>query len=169
MLLAGASAGSTIAGQVITTVITFLAVLWVLKAFALKPILELLDERKNTVSNEFKELDRKITEADSRLKEYEEKLKHIDEEARERHNQAVDEGRRMAAELIEKARSESEDITEKARQSMRHELEAARIELRREVVEMTLAATGKLLEASMNDERQRQLVDSFISDLEKRA
>ncbi len=169
MLLAGAGAGPTLIAQVITTVITFVAVLWVLKKFALGPILELLEERKNTVSGEFRELDRKISEADTRLKDYEEKLRHIDEEARERQNKAVDEGRRMAAELIEKARAESEDITEKARQSLQHELDAARIELRRETVELALAATGKLLDATMDDEQQRRLVDSFIGDLEKRA
>lgn len=168
-LIAASSAGPTLAGQVITTIITFLLVLFVLKKFALGPVLALLDERKDTVANEFRELDRKVAAADARLKEYEEKLRRIDEEARERQNKAIDEGRRMATELLEKAKAESEAITSKARAAMQQEVEAARLSLRREAVEMTLSATGKLLQANLDDARQRQLVDGFISELEKRA
>ena len=50
LLLTGAAgAGPTILAQVITTMITFLLVMWVLKAFALKPILLLLEDRRNGI------------------------------------------------------------------------------------------------------------------------
>lgn len=163
--LVAASATSELPAQIGTIIVGFALVVWILKAFAWKPVLSVLDERRKTVSDRFEDIDRRMNEASRLLKEYEEKLRHIDDEARERHNKAVDEGRRMATELIEKSRKESEEITAKAQAQMAMELDKARIELRRDVVEMTLAATGRLLQANLDEARQRELVDSFIQDI----
>ncbi len=168
MLLA-ASAGSELLAQVITTMITFAIVVVIIKMFALEPVTGLLDERKKRVADQFDDIDRQLAEANAMMKDYEERLKRIDDEARERHNKAVDEGRKMAANLIEKARQDAEEITTKAKASMEMELEKARLDLRRETVEMTLAATGKLLSVNLDDSKQRELVTGFINDLEKRA
>lgn len=167
LVLLGAAAGPEIGAQLATTVVGFFLVVALLLYVLWKPVLALLDERREAVSSQFGEIDRKLAEANALAKDYEERLKRIDDEARERLNKAVDEGRKLAAELIEKARHDAEDITVKTRQSLALEVETARLALRREAVEMTLSATGKLLSVSMNDERQRSLVDGFISDLEK--
>ena len=167
-LMLAASPLTEIGAQVLTTIITFLIVLWTLKILMWKPIPELLDRRREQVASKFEEIDRKMGEANALIADYEERLKRIDDEARERHNKAVDEGRKMASEIIEKSRHDAEGITTKAKEAMEMELEKARQELRREIVEMTLAATGKLLSISVDDEKHRQLVDGFISDLEKR-
>ncbi|MBI5154123.1 F0F1 ATP synthase subunit B [Candidatus Poribacteria bacterium] len=168
VLLLGSSAGVDVTAQVITTIITFLLVMWTLKIMVWKPILTLLDERRHTISNQFYEIDKKMAGAKSLMTDYEERLKRIDDEARERHNKAVDEGRRMAQELIEKARAEAEEITEKAKTAMGLELEKARLELRRDAVELTLAASGKLLAQSLDDDAHRRMVSDFITGLEKR-
>jgi F-type H+-transporting ATPase subunit b len=169
LLLLAASAGPTLLAQVVTTVVTFVLVLVVLKVFALGPILKVLDERGTEVSSKFEEIDKRLAEATALQKDYEERLRHIDDEARERQNKAVDEGRRIAQEIVQKARTEAEEIVDKAGMTARMELEKARVELRREVVEMTLFATGKLLDASLDDEKHRNLVDHFVTGLEKRA
>jgi len=165
ILLLGASTGPELTAQIVVLLMGFAITLAILSKLAWGPVTSILDERRKLVSDQFEDIDQKMTKATALLKEYEEKLRHIDEEARERQNKAIDEGRRMATELIEKARQESEEITSKAQ--MQIELDKARIELRREVVEMTLAATGKLLAANLDDARQRELVDSFIADVEK--
>lgn len=167
-MLIGAGAASEIPAQVITTVITFGLVVFVLYKMAWNPILTILDERRNQISSQFDEIDRKIADANSLIKDYEERLRRIDDEARERHNRAVDEGRRIAEQIIAKARTEAEEIAQKTRTAMQVELDQARIELRRDVVELTLAATGKLLAATVDDQQHRQLVGDFIADLEKR-
>jgi F-type H+-transporting ATPase subunit b len=167
LTVAGAAA-MTLTGQVLTTVITFFLVLIVLKVYAWKPITELLDERSKTIAGEMSDLERKLADADARLREYEEKLRHIDDEARERHNKAVEEGRRMAAEVIDKARSEAEQITDKAREAMQHELEQARITLRNDAVDLAVNATEKLLAANLDDKRQRELAENFVAELSSR-
>ena len=167
MLLAAAGAAE-IPAQVITTLITFTLVVITLTFLAWKPILAMLDERRNQIANRFDEIDRRMAESERLQKELNDRLAHIDDEARERLNQAIDEGRKVANEIIEKARAESEEIKEKAEANIRIEIDKARVELRQEVVEMTLAATGKLLQAELDDQRHRELVSGFITELEKR-
>jgi F0F1-type ATP synthase membrane subunit b/b' len=51
---------------------------------------------------------------------------------------------------------------------MEMELGQARMQLRRDVVEMTLEATGRLLQIKVDDDRHRQLVNEFIDDVDAR-
>jgi len=168
LLILGASAAPELLAQVVTIVITFLLTVAILYALAWKPILALLDARKAEVIRSFDEIDRKIADADALINDYEERIRRIDEEARERMNKAIDEGRRVATDIVDKARAESDEILQKAQRTMEMELAQARIQLRRDVVEMTLEATGKLLAVEVDDDRHRQLVDGFISDVEAR-
>ena len=168
LLLLGASAASELTAQVITTIITFLLVMWVLTKFGFKPAVEVAEARQKEISQSFENIDKKVADAERRLNEYEEKLKHIDEEARERQNKAIDEGRKMAEEIVSKARKDAEDITTKAKEAMDMEIEKARVQLRQDTVEMTLAATGKLLSAELDDDKHRQLVESFVKELESK-
>ena len=56
--------------QVLTQIIGFLIVLWVLKRFAWKPILALLEERRQKIKNEFDEAARRKGEANQLLASY---------------------------------------------------------------------------------------------------
>lgn len=168
IFMLAASTGQTITAQVVTNIIAFFVVLFILNKFAVKPILALLDERKETVSNEFSSIERKQAELDSRLKDYEERLRLIDNEARERTNKAIDEGKRAATEIVAEARRQSEELKSKAVSDIRMEMEKARVELRNDIVRLTLGATEKLLQTELNDDRHKQLVGGFISELENR-
>lgn len=167
-LPAASGAGPTMTAQIITVIVAFLIVVWILKALAWKPILLMLDERRERIARSFDEIDRKTADAAALAKEYEERLRRIDDEARDRQNRAIDEGRRTATAIIEKARGEAEEIISKARANLDMEMEKARLQLRTEAVELSLAATGKLLAANMDDERQRQLAREFVEALENR-
>jgi len=168
LLILGASAAPELLAQVVTIIIAFVLTVGILYAFAWKPILALLDARKAEIVRSFEDIDRKVADAQALIKDYEERIRRIDEEARERMNKAIDEGRRVAGDMIEKARLDSEEIAAKARQSMEMELGQARMQLRRDVVEMTLEATGRLLQIKVDDDRHRQLVNEFIDDVEAR-
>jgi F-type H+-transporting ATPase subunit b len=168
LLILGASAGPELLAQVVTIIVAFVLTIAILYAFAWKPVLALLDARKNEIVRSFEDIDRKVADAQALIKDYEERIRRIDEEARERMNKAIDEGRRVASDMIEKARLDSEEIAAKARQSMEMELGQARMQLRRDVVEMTLEATGRLLQVKVDDDRSRQLVNEFIADVDAR-
>lgn len=165
LTLTAASAGVTITAQIVTVVIAFVIVLGILYKFAWGPIIQLIDDRAKAITSGFDEITTKTIEAENLRKEYEERLRRIDDEARERMNKAIDEGRKQAADIIESARKESEDIIQKTKASLDLEVDKARLELRREAVEMALSATGKLLDANLDNEQQRKLVTQFVDQV----
>jgi F-type H+-transporting ATPase subunit b len=166
ILLAGVA--GTLLAQVATVVLAFFIVMAILYAVAWKPVLSLLDERRNTVVNEFAQIERRQSELESKVRDYEERLRQIDSVARQRLNEAVDEGRKTALQLVEEARQASEELKAKASADIRIEMDKARVELRDRIVSLTVAASGKLMQAELNEARQRALVESFLTELEGR-
>ncbi len=152
--------------QVITTILTFVLVVVTLKVFFWKTVLETIDQRKAQVTNQFEEIDAKLVDARNLQSNYESKLAKINDEAREIQNKHIADAKEVALAIENKAKVEAEAIIEKAKSDLTIELEKARIEIRREAVELTLLATGKLLNHEMNQDRQRELVQSFISELQ---
>lgn len=165
--IAGAAGAADIPAQVITTIVTFLLVVFTLKWLAWGPVLELLDARKSAIENEFKQADDAKEKGEEYRREYEGKLANAEKEAQDILNRTSKEAEEMAERIRNEAKQEAERIIAKARESVQMEVDQARIELRREVVEMTLAATGRLLDATVDDEKHRNLVDGFVTELEK--
>ena len=76
----------------------------------------------------------------------------------------------MAAELVEqeivsKAREEAQRTTEQARRAIESEKQAAIAELRRETADLAVKAAGALIEANLDDERNRKLVEDLIAGI----
>lgn len=163
-----AAAAGTLAAQVVTVIIAFFLVLWVLKAFAWGPAINAIDERRNTVIKEFEAIDARQAELKSRIADYEERLRQIDQEARVRINAAVEEGKRLSADLLEEARLASEELKKKAASDIQTEMDKARVQLRDEVVSLTIRATEKLLHERLDEARHRELVQGFVTELQQR-
>jgi len=65
---------------------------------------------------------------------------------------------------IAATRDELERLRQRATEEIEAEKQRAMAELRTEVTDLALAAAGKVIGASMTDDRQRQLVDEFLRD-----
>ncbi len=154
-------------GQLITHAIGFLIAVWLLKKFAWKPLLGLLEERKQKIKDEFDTIDRKKEEIDRLTAEYEQKLKEIDAEARKRINEAVAEGQKIAAEIKEQAKEDRKNEIAKARLQIESELASARMQLRDDIVELAVEAASKAVSESLDDKKHRELISKFIEDLEQ--
>ncbi len=165
-ILSLSAAAGTLASQVAVVVIAFFIVMWILVKFAWGPVIRLIDERREIVSREFDRIDEKQSKLDSQIDDYEKRLRQIQDEAREMMNKEIERGKQTAAEIVEEARNQSEEMKNKAASDIQLEIEKARSDLRDQMVTLTIHATQRLLEAELDDERRRQLVGSFISEVE---
>src|SRR3989338_570535 len=93
-----------VTAEIVVQILGFLIALWVLKLFAWKPLLKLLDDRRLRIKNSFKEIDDKNADIAKLKEDYLRHIANIEEEARRKIQQAVGEGRRIAAEIQDKAR-----------------------------------------------------------------
>lgn len=167
VLISAAAYGSLVA-QVLTVIIAFSAVVYILYYFAWGPIIRLLDERRETITREFDSIEQKQASLNAQIKDYEERLRQIDAEARERTNKAIEEGRKAAADIQEEARRTGEQLRLKAKADIEFEIEKARAVLRDEMVRMAIGATEKLLREKLDDQQHRALVEGYLNELERR-
>lgn len=143
----------------ISQVISFLIVAVLLHRFAYKPILKVLEERRQTIAQGLANAD-KIKEE---LAKTEAARQQIMAQANSQANKLIEEARAAAAKVQEaetqKAIAAAEQIIAKAREAASQDLERERQNLRREigqlVVRTTAQVTGKVL--TMDD--QKRLID----------
>ncbi len=150
----------------VTQIIGFLIVLWVLKRYAWRPVLGMLEERRAKIASEVASAHQLREQAEKLKAEYEEQLKQIEAQARQRLQAAVAEGQQVADEIKASAHAEARNITEKAKADLALEVKKARAELRSEIVALALGAAERLLQEKLDGDEHRRLVDRFLSDLQ---
>jgi F-type H+-transporting ATPase subunit b len=153
--------------QLITHIIGFLIALWILKRYAWKPLLALLDERRERIKNGFAEIETKQKQADALNAEYQSRLKDIDTEARRRLTEAMAEGEKIAAKIKENARNEAKDMFSRSKAEIEQDMAKARVELKNDVVAMTITAAERIIHERLDTPKQRELIGRFIDDIEK--
>ena len=149
----------------VTQILGFLSVFWVLRRVAWGPILNALEARRSKIANDVASAERLRKEAEEIKSRYEEEIKTIEAQARERIQLAVSEGQKVAEEIRAEAREEAQRLREKTKVDIRMEYDKARAELHDEIVSLALGAAEKLVEEQMDEDRHRKLVDRFLSEV----
>lgn len=153
--------------QVLTQILGFLIVLWVLKRFAWKPILTLLEERRLKIKSEFDEAARRKDDANQLLASYEAKLKEIDAAARAKIQEAVSEAQKIASEIKEEARKDGRELVTRSQAEIQRDLAKAKVQLKEDMVAISLTATEKIISQKLDEPGHRRLIDEFLSKVER--
>jgi F-type H+-transporting ATPase subunit b len=149
-------------GLIVTQIIGFLLALWILKAFAWKPLLKMLDDRKRKIAGDIGDAEKIKSDAAKLLDDYHARLREIDNEARARIQEAVADGARIGAEIKDQAREESRNILARSREELARDVAKARVELRDDVIGMAIRAAEKIITVRLDEAEQRRLLDEFL-------
>jgi F-type H+-transporting ATPase subunit b len=152
--------------QVITQIIGFLVALYLLKRFAWKPLLRVLEERRGKISGEFEEIEKLKSELKGIELKLTTALKGIEAIERTKIQEAITEGQKIAREIRESARDEAKEVIEKAKAEIARERAKARVELRDEIVDAVVLATERIIKQSLTDAEHKKLITDFIEGLE---
>ena len=150
-------------GTIIWTLITFVLVLFVLKKWAWPPILTALDEREQGIRNAIESAERARREAETVLSDHRAKLAAAEDEARRVIAEAREAGEKVRQDVVAQAKEEAQRSIDQARISIESEKRAASAQLRREMADLAIQAAGMLIDANLDDEKNRGLVDDLIS------
>ena len=145
----------------------FLLLFFLLRKFAWKHILALLDERKERIAGEFRGIEELRREAEAQKQEYARKLEEIESLAQARINAAVIEADRLAQEISLNAGKESQKLIENAREQISHEIVRAKEELRVSVVDLAIGATEKIISEKLSRREEEKIVADFLQEVEK--
>lgn len=148
--------------QIFTQIVSFLIVLWVLKRFAWKPFLKILDDRERKIQDEFDLIEKgKAETADLKL-HYEEQLQKAAEDAKGVIKEARDAGLDAAKKIEDRAHDEARRILSQAQVELKREISQAKVQLKNELVNITISATEKMLQTNLDNDKQKNLVQEFI-------
>lgn len=151
---------------IITQILGFLVVFWVLRKFAWGPILRLLEERREKIRASFEEIETRKAEVATLKAKYEEDLRQIDARARQRMNEVLAEAQKMAGEIEADARENARQELDKLKEDVERQYQAARVRLKEEIVTAALTSAERMVRESLDRDRQRKLVEEFLKELD---
>jgi len=154
--------------EVLVQLIAFLIVFGVIKKFAWKPLLSIIQSRRERFESEWSGIEKSKREVATLQKDYLAHLQQIEEEARAKMQEAIQEGRRLAREIQEKARLESQTSFEKAKENIELEVQKARVTLRQEVASLSIRVAEKILTEKMGGAQQEKKALEILGELEKK-
>jgi len=153
--------------EILTQAGAFILLVWVLKKMAWRPLLQMLEDRRHKIQAGFDDIERTKADVEKLKQDYERSRARIEEEARQKLQEAIDEGKKIAKSLQETARKEARSVLEKAKEDIQLEVAKAKVTLRDEIADLTLGATERMLQEKLNDTKDKELVLDFIENLEK--
>ena len=148
-------------------IINFLLLVLLLHWLLYRPVLKMLDQRKERIRAGQEAAERARAEAEEMREQYERQLEESRAHARRLMDDAAAAAERLREESVAGAQQEAQRILERGREELRAELEHARRELRQEVAVLSVSVAGKLIQESLDTEKNRELAASIIADLEE--
>lgn len=136
----------------------------VLRKLLFKRITDFMDSRANSIKNSIEDAEKQKAEAAELKLTYEEKLKSARSEAETIVNEAVLKAGREHDRLVAEAKQEAESILARAREEIEHERAQMIKDVRGQVAGLALAAASKVMEANMDTESNKVLVNKFIDE-----
>jgi F-type H+-transporting ATPase subunit b len=155
------------ASEVVAQVVTFLLLLFLLRIFAWKKLLAVLDARKNRIASEFKKIEETKQEVAALRSDYQERLAKIEEIAGQKIEEALAQGKKITEEVRKKALEEAAEIIENAKANIKYELAAAKEELKAKIVDLTISATEYVIREKLTSEDDNKLVEDFLKDVDQ--
>ena len=150
-------------------IINFIIILWVLSRFAWNPIMNVLDQRRQRIQDSLAEAERVRQEAASERAQYQQQLAEERQRTASELARAAQQGQQVREEIIGAAERERESILATARREADGLREQAVADARRQIVDLAILAAQRVVGGSMDEARQRQLVNEFLNrELEMR-
>jgi len=156
-------------GASIWTLLAFGLALWPMWKMVFGPITRALATRDQKVEDAIQAAEGARTKAEQQMTAAKAELDQARTEARRMVDEAVGRAERQAAEAARAADERQKIEVQKAREAIAAEKRAALQEIRAVVVELTIAATSRLIQQQVDDPTQRRMVQEFVADAAKEA
>ncbi len=151
--------------EFICALINFLILVGVLGKFLYKPILNMLDQRRETIRASMEQAEK----TQQQVSEVHESLKKEIAEARSQSAAIVAEATRAGEtakeQIVAEAREQAKVILDNAKKEIAEEQEKALVELKREVAVMAAMCAAKMLSGEIDEQKQQELVGKYVGEV----
>lgn len=153
-------------GLLFWTLLTFLILVFLLRKFAWRPILDGLRIREDSIAEALSQAE----EARKEMAQLNAQNQQLLDEARKEREQMLKEAMAVATKIKEEAKADAEKQADKmiadAKATINTEKAAALAEVKNEVAKLSLTVAEKLLRKNLADDKEQQaLVEGFIKEV----
>lgn len=148
----------------IAQIVNFFLLMFVLRTFLYRPMLNMLETRREKIRESLSAAEKARAEAANRSRENEEIIAQARRQAQDIIRQAEDRAKQREQQIVAEASAGVEAMKSKAQQEVEYERQQAMASLRGEVAQLSLAIARKTIGASLvNEQAHARIVDEVIS------
>ena len=141
--------------------------LYLMGKYAVPPIMKALNDRESRIKESLESAEKALAKAEQISKDNKKALKEAEIQAQKIRKEALEDAEMLRSEKIEKAKEDAEKILVSARNLIEQEKMKALVELRNEVADLAIKSASLIMNAELDQTKNKKLVDSFIKDLSK--
>lgn len=147
----------------IATLINFGVLILILKHFFWDKIKEVIQDREDYIEEQLSKADEDTEKARIYIIENERILKASKEEGKKIIEKKKQKANQVYSEIVEEANKEARSIIKRAELEIEREKEKAQYELKKQVVNLAINLSAKALEEKVEETKQRELINDFIT------
>ena len=151
---------------IIASLANLLILTLIIKKFLFKPVKKMVDARRAAIDDDYARAQTAREEAEETRRNYDKAMAA----AKMTGDQIIADANRTAEfrsnEIIAEARERASEIRRQAETDAQLERRKAEDEMKHEIANVSAQLTGKLLQREINEEDHRELIDSFLKDLD---
>ena len=148
----------------ITQLVCFIVLLWLLGALLYKPIIRALDQRSERIRESLEASQRAQEEAARSQAEMQDQLAAAREEGQQLIARARDVADRFREEELVKAREDIAGERSRAEANIQRERDAAIEDLRREFAGLAIVAAERVIRRSLDDDSHTELIEQVLEE-----
>ena len=146
----------------IFTWINLLILVFVMKKFLFKPVMNMFAQREQEVGSMYEKAETAQKNAEEMESEYTEKLSAAKEEASRIMKDATHEATLRGEQIVSEAQQKASAIVTKAQKEIEREKEAAVKEIKEDIASIAVDIAGKVIEKDLTTKDHERLLEEFI-------
>ena len=144
-------------------VVNISLLIFILWQFAYKPVLNLMNDRKQKIQESLDYAEKVKRDAADQQKEFEAKLEQTRRETQAASAAAAQVGEKEREVILAQAHEDARKLVEQAKEQIEYERKQMMSDLREEVVQLSLLAAQKVVSQSLDDQAHRRLITDFLA------
>lgn len=137
-----------------------------LKIFLFKPINKIMDERTRSIQEDIDYAKKSREEAEALKQEYAEDINEAKAEAQKIIMKAHEDAEAEKAVILQKSQEEADQLVSDANKAIESKRKRVLAQAQTQIADLAIEAASKIIGENVDDEKNRRLVDEFLSEEE---
>ncbi|MBO7396108.1 MAG: F0F1 ATP synthase subunit B [Ruminococcus sp.] len=135
-----------------------------LRIFLFKPISKMMNARTQSIQKDIDDAEKARREAEELRQQYSDTISEAKEEASRIIMKAHDDAETERSNIIQKSHEEADEIVSAASETIENERRRVLQQAQSQIADLAIEAASKIVGANLDDEKNRKLVDEFLSE-----